>query len=94
MKKKGISKVKVNSKVILQLVIYAIRNIFKFVNFISGFKIKMTLKEFLDEEDPKRNLLEVKVIKSTSAYKFIIGDASSLALLDLTKNPTHAKGSI
>ena len=54
----------------------------------------MALEEFLDGKDIKRNILEVKVIKSTSADKFIIGDASSLALLDLTKNPTHSKGSI
>ena len=54
----------------------------------------MALEEFLDGKDIKTNILEVKVIKSTSADKFIIGDASSLALLDLTKNPTHSKGSI
>ena len=54
----------------------------------------MALKEFLDGKDLERNILEVKVIKSISAYKFIVADASSLALLDLSKNPTQSKGSI
>lgn len=54
----------------------------------------MALRGFLEGKDPNRNILEVKVIKSVSTYKFIIGDESSLTLLDLTKNALHAKGSI
>ena len=52
----------------------------------------MTLKEFLEEKKLDKNILEVQVIKLTSANKFIVGDTSSLAILDLTENPLHIKG--
>ena len=54
-------------------------------------KQNMSLKEFLQNKPLEKNLLEIQVIKMITLDKFIVGDSSGLALLDITENPSHAK---
>ena len=51
----------------------------------------MALLEFLENKLLEKNTLEILVIKMISPENFIVGDSSSLALLDISENPNHGK---
>ena len=50
----------------------------------------MALRDILKSEKPS-NILEVLIIKRINALNFIVGDSSSIALLNLKENPQHEK---
>ena len=52
---------------------------------------KMVLLNFLETSDLPGNILELSVIKKIDIYRFIVGDNSALAELNLSANPLHAK---
>lgn len=51
----------------------------------------MSLKQFLEKQTLPGNTLAVLIVRKLQPYVYIVGDSSSLGLLQLTENPHHDK---
>ena len=50
-----------------------------------------TIKEFLSRDNQITEILTIKMIKEIDATSYVIADKSSLALLDISMQPSHGR---
>ena len=50
-----------------------------------------TIKEFLSRDNQSTEILTIKMIKEIDATSYVIADKSSLALLDISMQPSHGR---